>query len=71
MFCGHYGIAKAMGVRTVALLGNDGGESKDISRTFPIVIPSSSTARIQEAHILIGHIMCDQIRERALAMPDQ
>ena len=53
-----------MGVRTVALLGNDGGESKDIS-DISIVIPSSSTARIQEAHILIGHIMCDQI-ERGL-----
>ena len=56
--------AKTMGVRTVALLGNDGGESKDIS-DISIVIPSSSTARIQEAHILIGHIMCDQI-ERGL-----
>ena len=56
--------AKTMGVRTVALLGNDGGGSKDIS-DISIVIPSSSTARIQEAHILIGHIMCDQI-ERGL-----
>ena len=56
--------AKTMGIRTVALLGNDGGESKDIS-DISIVIPSSSTARIQEAHILIGHIMCDQI-ERGL-----
>ena len=56
--------AKTMGVRTVALLGNDGGESKDISDTS-IIIPSSSTARIQEAHILIGHIMCDLI-ERGL-----
>ena len=56
--------AKTMGVRTIALLGNDGGESKDIS-DISIVIPSSSTARIQEAHILIGHIMCDQI-ERGL-----
>ena len=56
--------AKAMEVHTVALLGHDGGESKDIC-DFPIIIPSSSTARIQEAHILIGHILCDLI-ERGL-----
>ena len=54
--------AKELGVRTVALLGKDGGQAKGLA-DLAIVIPSDSTARIQEAHILIGHILCDLIEQ--------
>jgi len=54
--------AKALGVKTIALLGKDGGQAKNIAE-LSIVVPSDSTARIQEAHILIGHILCDLIEQ--------
>jgi len=54
--------AKELGVKTIALLGKDGGQAKAIA-DLAIVIPSDSTARIQEAHILIGHILCDLIEQ--------
>ena len=54
--------AEELGVKTIALLGKDGGQAKIIADQA-IVIPSDSTARIQEAHILIGHILCDLIEQ--------
>jgi len=54
--------AKEMQVKTIALLGKDGGQAK-VDADLAIVIPSDSTARIQEAHILIGHILCDLIEQ--------
>lgn len=50
--------AKKMGLFTIALTGCDGGElvkQADLS----LVVPSKVTARIQESHILIGHIICE------------
>lgn len=54
--------AKKLRVTTIALLGKDGGQAKSVA-DLAIVIPSDSTARIQEAHILIGHILCDLIEQ--------
>jgi len=54
--------AKQLGVKTIALLGKDGGEAKNLA-DLSLVVPSDSTARIQEAHILIGHILCDLIEQ--------
>lgn len=56
--------AKEMKIKTVSLLGKDGGECKGIS-DYAIVVPSGDTPRIQESHIMIGHIICD-IVERSL-----
>lgn len=56
--------ARSLGVKTLGLLGKDGGAARSLVDQS-IVIPSESTARIQEAHILIGHILCDLI-EREL-----
>lgn len=56
--------AKSLGVKTVALLGKNGGPCKKHA-DFALVVPSESTARIQECHILIGHIFCELI-EREL-----
>ena len=50
--------AKSLDCKTVALLGKDGGKIKNFV-DLALIIPSANTARIQEAHILIGHIICE------------
>lgn len=58
--------ARAKGCAVIALSGRSGGllkESADVS----IVVADEETARIQECHILVGHILCDLI-ETALAL---
>ncbi len=54
--------AKLKGVTTIGLLGKTGGKLKELV-DHPLVVPSDNTARIQEAHILIGHILCQLIEE--------
>lgn len=54
--------AKSMGVKTVALLGKGGGKAIEMA-DITLVVPTDSTARIQESHILIGHILCELIEE--------
>ena len=53
-------VAKRKKIKTIVLLGNNGGKCKNIS-DIPIVVESNNTARIQEVHILIGHIICEII----------
>lgn len=55
--------AKEMNIKTVSLLGKDGGACKNIS-DYAIVVPSDDTPRIQESHIMIGHIICDIVERR-------
>ena len=50
--------AKQHNIKTIGLLGRDGGSLKNMV-DIPLVIQAQSTARIQEAHILILHIICD------------
>jgi D-sedoheptulose 7-phosphate isomerase len=52
--------AKELGAKTLALCGRDGGEMAKIAN-FSLVVPDSDTPRIQEMHILIGHILCQAI----------
>jgi D-sedoheptulose 7-phosphate isomerase len=54
--------AKKMGIKTVALTGGDGGEIAKLA-DVSLVVPSNVTARIQEAHITIGHIICELIEQ--------
>ena len=49
-----------LGLKTIALLGKDGGLAKDVADVV-IIVPSFTTARIQEAHILIGHAICANV----------
>lgn len=49
--------ANKKGLTTVGLIGKNGGEMEGLC-TFCIKVPSDQTPRIQEAHILIGHIIC-------------
>lgn len=51
---------KKVGLTTVGLLGNDGGKMRSLC-DHSLVVPSTDTARIQESHILIGHILCELI----------
>ncbi|MBU0630113.1 MAG: D-sedoheptulose 7-phosphate isomerase [Candidatus Margulisbacteria bacterium] len=52
--------AKEIGCRTIALLGCGGGRIAD-AVDLSITIPSQATPRVQESHILIGHILCGLI----------
>jgi len=56
-------VAKEMGIKTVALTGNNGGELAKIAG-LSLIVTSTSTPRIQEAHILIGHILCEMVEHR-------
>ena len=55
-------VAKHRGITTIGFLGKGGGKSSELVNQS-IIVPSTSTARIQEMHILIGHIICDLIEE--------
>jgi D-sedoheptulose 7-phosphate isomerase len=56
-------VAKEMGIKTIALTGNDGGAMAKIA-DVSLVVPSGSTPRIQETHILIGHILCEMVEHQ-------
>tara|TARA_B100000902_G_scaffold174635_1_gene168426 strand:+ start:905 stop:1471 length:567 start_codon:yes stop_codon:yes gene_type:complete len=58
--------AKTLGIKVISLTGNDGGKLKRIS-DLNINVDSSSTQRIQEMHILIGHIICDLIEKNYIS----
>lgn len=52
--------AKKNGGKTAALLGRDGGKiAKEVD--YPLVVPGKVTARIQESHIMIIHILCELV----------
>lgn len=52
--------AKKMGIKTLGLSGRDGGKMNGLCE-LNIIVPSDITARIQEIHILIGHILCKAV----------
>ena len=60
--------AHRRGLRTLGLLGRDGGRLKDMVH-IALVVPSSNTQRIQEVHITIGHILCGTLERRILSTP--
>ncbi len=57
--------AKEKGAVTAALLGKDGGKIKGVA-DYPVVVPCQVTARVQECHIMLIHIMCE-IAEKKLS----
>ncbi|MBI4432621.1 MAG: D-sedoheptulose 7-phosphate isomerase [Candidatus Omnitrophica bacterium] len=54
--------AKALGLKTIVFTGRSGGALKNMA-DLVIVIPSQKTSRIQECHIMIGHILCELVDE--------
>jgi D-sedoheptulose 7-phosphate isomerase len=55
-------ISKTLGLHTVALTGCTGGRLKD-EVDFCLCVPSNETPRIQECHILMGHIICELVEQ--------
>lgn len=51
-------VAKEKGAITAALLGKDGGKIGKVV-DYPLIVPCNTTARVQESHILLIHIMCE------------
>lgn len=58
-------VANKKGIETVCLTGGNGGKLKKLSKNL-LIIPSKITARIQESHIMIGHIMMELIEDALL-----
>lgn len=56
-------LAKKKKIKVLGLLGKNGGACKNLIKN-KIIINSNNTARIQEMHIMIGHIICDLIEEQ-------
>ncbi len=54
--------AKKMGLKTVALTGGDGGDLAKLA-DVSLLVPSAVTARVQEAHITIGHAVCEMVEQ--------
>lgn len=55
-------VARSAGLHTIGLLGRNGGQLRSLC-DLAIVVPSESTARIQEAHGFIGHVLCGLIEQ--------
>ena len=62
---GALNLARDIGATTIGFMGNDGGKMKDCV-DISIIVPSNDTARIQEVHITIGHIICEIIEQDLL-----
>jgi D-sedoheptulose 7-phosphate isomerase len=52
--------AKEIGAKTIVLSGKDGGKSKSLASEC-LIVPSESTAHIQESHIAVVHILCEHL----------
>lgn len=61
VLCGLSAAAR-LGLRTVALTGQSGGKIKSAAE-YCVCVPSNETPRIQECHILIGHIIADIVEQ--------
>jgi D-inositol-3-phosphate glycosyltransferase len=58
--------ARRLNVKTIALLGGDGGELRTLA-DIAIVVPALETQRIQEVQLLVIHLLCELIEEHLLA----
>lgn len=56
-------VAREKGIVTVGFTGETGGKMKELS-DFLINVPSKDTPRIQESHIMLGHIICQLVEEQ-------
>jgi D-sedoheptulose 7-phosphate isomerase len=56
-------VAKEMGMKTIAFTGNDGGILAKLA-DIALIVSSSSTPRIQETHILVGHLLCEMVEHQ-------
>ena len=54
--------SKKQGAICIGLLGNDGGKIKNHT-DLSIIVPSTDTAKIQEVHRVISHLICDLVEQ--------
>ena len=59
-------VARALGMRTVGLLGGDGGAAAPLA-DVAVTVPSPDTQHIQEVHLVVVHLLCELIEARLLA----
>lgn len=57
--------AKSRGMKTIALVGKDGGDMKQIA-DLALIVPSADTQHIQEVHIVLIHMLCELVEERVI-----
>ena len=55
-----YEVCREKGIMIISLTGSTGGKMKDMSDLL-LNVPSTDTPRIQECHIMIGHIICELV----------
>ncbi len=55
--------AREKGIITVGFTGDTGGQMKPLS-DYLVNVPSKDTPRIQESHIMLGHIICQLVEEQ-------
>lgn len=56
-------VANAKNITTIAFTGNTGGDIKGLTK-YLLNVPSNNTPRIQESHIMLGHIICELVEEK-------
>jgi len=62
--------AKEMGVICIGMTGGDGGQLAGLC-DYSLKVPSTETPRIQESHILLGHILCEMIENNLFNNPNK
>ncbi len=60
-------LAKTKGAKTIGLTGGNGGKLAEVA-DLVLIVPSDITPRIQEAHITIGHIVCELVEKELAAL---
>ena len=59
---------RELGLTTIGWTGGKGGKLAEAVE-YSFVVPSTVTARIQESHITLGHVLCELIEEELFATP--
>lgn len=62
--------AHSLGLDSIALLGRDGGQARGLA-TLDLIVPAPATARIQEGHKFLLHVLCEIVEERLLGAPSK
>lgn len=65
--CKAFEVGRKLGLKLIAFTGCDSGQLGPLAH-LELRVPSNVTARVQEAHLLLGHLLCDLV-EAALARP--
>lgn len=58
-------LAKSLGIYTIGLLGNEGGKLNNLV-DLPLVVHSTNTPRIQECHLTIYHVICEEVEKKLM-----